>query len=320
MRRFKSLLLIPSTSLHAGDHGDPPATRRLDYGLVIWQLLWRMRLDLLVWALICGLAFLRDRQPPIQTVTPLGLSVLGIAVSVFIAFRNTQAISRWWEARSLWGALVNHSRQWRDTLLAYLTTQQIGSARGRCLLEFQVAQAWLLNFELRNYWRQDVRGAIEALLSDLHLPVAISLQDLCRHRAMAIQSLHRDGWVDDWGRNRLVIIADQCLDAIGGLEKIRNTPLPASYDVFVRLISWLYGLQLLLEFRGRSSIVVGAVLFLGFLVAERIGAYVEGPFDRDGSSFSLPLNAFCSLISKDLMQRDLDFRDFRPSHDPARWD
>jgi len=59
---------------------------------------------------------------------------------------------------------------------------------------------------------------------------------------------------------------------------------------------------------------------MGFLTAERLGSYVEDPFDRDGSSFSLPLNAIRSTITNDLMLRPLDFGSFRPSQDPARWD
>ena len=42
--------------------------------------------------------------------------ILGIAASIFIGFRNTQAIGRWWEARKLWGSVVNVSREWADTL------------------------------------------------------------------------------------------------------------------------------------------------------------------------------------------------------------
>ena len=311
-------MAIPS--IQTGPHGDPPRTQRLDYGLVLFQLLVRMRFDLLIWAGFCLIAWRRGATPLPWTITPMGLSVLGIAVSIFIAFRNTQAIGRWWEARMLWGAVVNQSRQWRDTLIAHVGPTRLRTARGRRLIEIQVAQVWLLNFELRNYWRSEVRAGVDRLLAELRLPAGLSLQDLCRRRAAAIHALHRDGWVDDWGRQQLVEVANRCLDSIGGLQRIRNTPIPASYDVFVRLVTWLYGLQLLLEFRGQASIKVGAVLFLGFLVAERIGSYVEGPFDRDGSCFSLPLNSLCSTISADLMDRQLEMGPFRPSQDPTRWD
>ena len=47
---------------------------------------------------------------------------------------------------------------------------------------------------------------------------------------------------------QLMSIGNACTDAIGGLERIRNTPLPASYDVFVRLLSWFFGVLLLLYF------------------------------------------------------------------------
>lgn len=309
-----------SAAIATGRHGDPPRTQRLDYGLVLWQLLCRMRYDLILWLTFCILAWLRGSHAMPWQITPLALSVFGIAVSIFIAFRNTQAIGRWWEARSLWGAVVNQSRQWRDTLLAHVGGQRLRTPRGRRLLELQVAQVWLLNFELRNFWRADLRRTIDGLLEDLNLPQDLSLQDLCRRRALAIHELHRDGWVDDWGRHQLVDVANRSLDSIGGLQRIRNTPIPASYDVFVRLITWLYGLQLLLQLKTEGPLITGAVLFLGFLVAERIGSYVEGPFDRDGSSFSLPLNSLCSTITSDLMARQLDFGHFQPSQDPTRWD
>jgi putative membrane protein len=311
---------MASVPIQVGPHGDPPRTQRLDYGVVLLQLLWRMRYDLVLWLTFCVFAWLRGPRALPWQITPMGLSVFGIAVSIFIAFRNTQAIGRWWEARSLWGAIVNQSRQWRDTLLAHVGGQRLRTARGRRLLEYQVAQVWLLNFELRNYWRSDLRDTIDGLLDDLHLPRQLSLQELCRRRALAVHDLHADGWVNDWGRQQLVEVSNRCLDSIGGLQRIRNTPIPASYDVFVRLITWLYGLQLLLQLKLEAPLGVGAVLFLGFLMAERIGSYVEGPFDRDGSCFSLPLNTLCSTITADLMERPLDFGRFQPSSDPTRWD
>jgi len=131
--------LHPMSTLLTGGHGDPPRTRRHDYGLVVLQLFWRMRLDLLVFALLVAAVVWRGPLQSRWTLTPMGISVLGIAVSIFIAFRNTQAINRWWEARTLWGAMVNHSRKWRDVLLALLPHRQLATQRGRCLMEYQVA-------------------------------------------------------------------------------------------------------------------------------------------------------------------------------------
>ena len=49
------------------------------------------------------------------------------------------------------------------------------------------------------------------------------------------------------------------------------------YDIFVRVINWVFGTQLLLSFEGQGPALTGILLFFGFLIAERIGAYVEGP-------------------------------------------
>ncbi|MGB1197376.1 MAG: bestrophin family ion channel, partial [Synechococcus sp.] len=142
-------------------------------------------------------------------------------------------------------------------------------------------------------------------------------------RAEWIRTLHRQERIDSFGRMQLMEVANACTDAIGGLERIRNTPLPASYDVFVRLLTWLFGLLLLVYFHDLGPEpripISGVLIVLLFLMAERIGAYVEGPFDADGSSFSLPLDSICLTISRDLLDGDADHVQHLNSKDPVRW-
>ena len=103
------------------------------------------------------------------------------------------------------------------------------------------------------------------------------------------------------------------------MEKVRNTPLPPVYDVFIRLLSWIFGYAIFLDFTSNHSAITGILLFLAFLAAERVGAYVEGPFDRDGSSFSLPLDLICSRISSDLLGPDHPLARLPLSKDPSLW-
>jgi len=87
--------------IDSGDYGYPPSTRRQDYVLVLLQLLWRMRFDL---------ALLLFRTVLVHnnwiaggcTANESVVGIMGIAASIFLGFRNTQAIGRWWEARKLW--------------------------------------------------------------------------------------------------------------------------------------------------------------------------------------------------------------------------
>ena len=302
-----------------GTYGNPAATNQRDYWRVMLQLLKRSKIDLAMLVLMSAVMVPFDIPPRGWLLSTQAVSVLGITMSIFIGFRNTQAISRWWEARKLWGTIVNTSRCWADGLRGLLSDQQWQSARAHHLLALQVAVVWQLNFQLRNYWFSDLKTMQLELLKQLNLSPNSTLRDLSVHRAAQIQQLIQDQWISEWGRLHLLEVSDAITDAIGGLERIRNTPIPPSYDLFVRVINWVFGTQLLLSLKSQGSPVTGIFLFLGFLIAERIGAYVEGPFDQDGSSFSLPLNTICAGISEDLMPGQLNYGRFHPSRNPVFW-
>jgi putative membrane protein len=308
--------------IKSGTFGDPPRTARRDYFVVLVLLLWRMRKDLLLLAVV-GTLILSETVPTNWQQSDNVVSIMGITVSIFIGFRNTQAMSRWWEARQLWGAIVNHSRNWSDILTSLLPEEHLADTHGRNLVRYQVAMVWQLNFQLRNFYHQDLRRFQDYLLENLEMKPTTTLRQLGQARAIAVRKLYENKSINARGREQLMNIANATVDAIGGLERIRNTPLPASYDVFVRMLSWIFGFQLLLNFKTDGTPVggsiTGIVLFLGFLMAERIGAYVEGPFDGDGSTFALPLNAICLTISRDLLGNETDSCLHHFSKDPVRW-
>jgi putative membrane protein len=300
----------------------PPKLAHRNVLRVVGQLVLRMRWDLLLIALLCGVSVLSaqlGQARAVRLIDGSGLSMLGIAVSIFVAFRNTQAINRWWEARILWGSITNCSRHWRDCLQTLLGADSRLRPEQQQLLGVQVLQCWLLNFELRGFWRLDAHARVQDLRRALGLPEAITVQRSMALRANLISQLHRQGAVNDWGRDALLRGMEQFTNAMGGLQRIRNTPLPPTYDVFIRLICWLYGYALFGTFANQGSIFTGALLFLGFVIAERIGAYVEGPFDQDGSSFCVPMDVVCRTISADLLGADHPLAQLPISHDPSRW-
>lgn len=314
--------------------GGPPLPHvaRRQYWRVLAQLLWRMRFDLLVMlGLVAVSLVLKPLKEQIDLIADLGLlPFLGIAVSVFLGFRCNHAITRWWEARSLWGAVINQSRHWRDTLQGVLSPKACDAGEHLQLLRLQVLLVWVLNFELRTVAQASHLERVDQLLKVSGFPVSRAqasgveprptLQQLSLHRAKALQQLHAARGINNPGRDALLRSAEAFMGAVGGLQKIRNTPIPPAFDLFVRLMAWLFGLTLFWEFQDSGEPLVGVVLFVAFLVAERIAAYVEGPFDRDGCSFSLPLNQFCLLISDDLLPAGQSpFADLPRCNDPSIW-
>jgi putative membrane protein len=320
-RRARSVILSSrGPAFETGSYGNPAATNQRDYWRVALQLVKRAKWDLGMLVLLSAVLIPVDLHLKEWLLSTKAVAVLGIAMSIFIGFRNTQAISRWWDARTLWGSVVNKSRLWADGLRGLLNEQQWHSSRTQHLVQLQVAIVWQLSFQLRNFWYPDLHSMRQQLLLQLGLPANSTVRSLSVHRVTAIQQLAEEQWTSERGRVQLLEISDAMTDAVGGLERIRNTPIPPPYDLFVRVINWVFGTQLLLTFKSQGSPTTGILLFFGFLNAERIGAYVEGPFDQDGSSFSMPLDTLSVGISEDLMPGELDYGRYRPSRNPVFWD
>ena len=109
--------------------------------------------SLLLATLLCVLS-LPVNATIARTLLPETLvQVLGLLLSLFLGFRYSQAYNRWWEARVLWGAMVNQSRNWRDLLTRVLPRQLPLSLRRR-LLQQVVLLMWCLNAELRGSNRE----------------------------------------------------------------------------------------------------------------------------------------------------------------------
>jgi putative membrane protein len=265
-------------------------------------ILGAMRRELLFAFLLCLVSAPLAETIAIALSPAVLLPMLGISVSVFTAFRNTQAYGRWWEARTLWGELVNQSRNLRDCLLSLQPQAKNMPENWQRLIEMQVLLVWTINQELRGSQHPQSTAGIADLLARLNLPSPPSSQELLKFQARSIAELAKMQQADGFGRLALIKTQSEICNALGGLERINNQPLPAYYDLFIRLIVWIFGWLLFLRLDALHSpegTVVGFLCLVGFVVAERLGAYTEKPF-VDGI-FGLPLNRICATISTNLL-------------------
>ena len=259
---------------------------------VAWQLLLAMRWDVMT---ALGLTLLCTTVPPEleRRLSPqVLLPLLGISVSVFTAFRNTQAFQRWWDARTHWALMVDACREWRDVLIALRSPRSDPDLWDR-LVKRQVLLAWQLNLELRgrSLVRQRCNGRPPH--SALGLPANLTTQDLLREQADGIAELVNLQQIKD-GPSRVL-----------RLERIQQQPMPPYYDLFIRLIVWVFGLLLYLRMDELSTpnwSVIGFICLVGFVTAERLGALLEDPFTS--TVFGLPMDHICAGISADLLGRE----------------
>jgi putative membrane protein len=230
------------------------------------------------------------------------VQVLGLLLSLFLGFRYSQAYNRWWEARVLWGGLVNQSRNWRDLLTRVLPSELPLSLRQR-LLQQVVLLMWCLNAELRSSKREAVvlappAQALALKLGFQHPSVQLLLQQMAKEQF----KLHQAAWVDNVESREFGRVQQEITNALGGLERIRHQPLPVSSTFFIRGLTWAYGYLVFLKLDALGPItaaLVGWLVFLTFLMAERIGTFLEHPFVD--ARFALPMDRFCALISLDLL-------------------
>jgi len=267
-------------------------------GLAILRRMWR---DVLTAFLLC-LCSVKLAEELSEIFFPkVLLPMLGIAISVFTAFRNTQAYNRWWEARTLWGALVNQSRNWRDELITLLPQDAPSQAQMQSILERQVLLVWTLNHELRKAIHPHTLTAFREMQSS-HGDLNSTSQTLLQEQALEIRDLYQEGKIDQFGRLALMEVQTQSCNAIGGLERISNQPLPATYDLMIRLSVWAFGYLLFVNLDAMSEPfggLVGFMVMLGFITAERLGAYTEHPFVS--RAFGLPMNRICATVTHSLL-------------------
>ena len=225
-------------------------------------------------------------RPPDGTMAPSrpGELLLGsLLFGWFMHFRARASYERWYEARGLWGQLVNDSRNFALKAARLVPDDPAGVSRLRHLLgEFAA--------ELRTYL------ARPAADPGPHVPLAVAgrVYDLlCGWRAA--------GAVDGFGFLVLDAHANKLMDVSGACERIRGTPLAASYVSLMRKGLTLYLLSLpWLAADDLGWYTVLLVLPIGYVLIalELIATDIENPFD--GGADDLPLDAVVATIKKSL--------------------
>ncbi|HZY61719.1 MAG TPA: bestrophin family ion channel [Edaphobacter sp.] len=237
------------------------------------------------------------------------LALYGSAIGVILGFRNNSAYARWWEARTLWGAIVNNSRSLGRQVMTCLHTSDERhaselKAMQRRLIYHQIAYVHALRQELRRLdpWKELTSLLNETEILDLrdakNVPLAIQQQ----MSIMLCEALER-GWLDPMQWRAIDQSLDDLADAQGGTERIKNTPMPKQYDYFPKLFVHLYCIVLPLAMvmtlgwlTPLGSTLVGFI----FLAFDQIGRDLEEPFEN--RIYDVPMTTISKTIETNLRQ------------------
>jgi putative membrane protein len=231
-------------------------------------------------------------------------SLITLALSIFLGFRNNTSYDRFWEGRKLWGGVVNMSRNFCRQLYSFLGHPE-GQELQKTLARAGAAYPHLLRMHLRDEWN---KKKLEHLLpSDL-------LEDLEKEQNKPVALLHwmglqlkmaqEAGWLHVYHQPTLEETLSNLCNLQGGCERIRTTPIPYSYNVLLHRIVALYcfslSFGLVSELTLGTPIVVGIISY-AFLGLDAIGDEIENPFERDQND--LPLDALAHMIESNIRQR-----------------
>ena len=226
-------------------------------------------------------------------------TLVGVALALFLGFRNSSAYDRWWEGRKLWGALVNTMRS-----LTRQTLTLTGEARDKPqFIDLLVAFTYAMRDQLRG---DPFRRAAELLPPLLATEVnQARYKPFIILRAMSewVAEQHKEG---AFGEITLAAIDRNLVELsniIGGCERIAATPVPYGYSVMIHRVVYFY--CALLPFGLVDSIewmtpVVSLVMAYSFIALDSLAAELEMPFNRDEND--LALDAICLNIELSLRE------------------
>jgi ion channel-forming bestrophin family protein len=256
----------------------------------------------LVFGVIAALiTLLHRRVAPLEiAVGPVELS--GAAIALILVLRTNSGYERWWEARKLWGGIVNQSRNLAVSALRYGPDDRAwGDAVARWTAAFPHVMRASLRGEPAPPEAARLLGASDAAAIGraAHMPsyVAARLADLLR------QARRDRGGLDDFAFLQVDSQRAQLIDHLGGCERILRTPLAFAYAVKVRRFIVLYLVLLPFALVGPVGWLTPLVtMFVAYplLGLDHIGTELQNPFSPRSLSH-LPLETICATIERDVM-------------------
>lgn len=304
----------------------------------IFAISWRPILGITLWSVIAISIHLSLRYLGYHLTLPIELvDMLGITVAFYLGFKNNQAYNRYWEARTIWGGIVNYSRSWANGVLTLLGATKNRSDRdvtdhARSLVYRHIAWLYALTHHLRRkgpsspeygnkygklYRGHVVDGTWETVLrpylspDEYHELLSYTNRpaQLLRMQGRHLRALGND-YLESYHFAELLRLLEEHYNLQGKCERIKNTPFPRQFahlsESLVKLFCFLLPLGLLGSLQTSQfmdialTIPVTIVVGWSFLMSETVGDLSEDPFEN--FIYDVSMSKLTSAIEVDLKE------------------
>lgn len=256
----------------------------LNKRIPISYILNMIKYDLMyVMVVSLSVLILTDRYQKVLPEMPLTIpAFIGTAISILLSFKISQSYDRWWEARKVWGAIVNDSR----SLVIQLNnlTSKGNEAVVRKIALRQIGWCYTLGQTLRGL--NPIENLEKYISSE-------DLNELKQHnnKALALLNLHGKDIKSLKEKNQLDIFSQLQLDntlvrlcdAQGKSERIKSTVFPVTYRLLLHAIIYLFVVTLsiaLMDISFYFEIPLLLLISTAFFLLEKSATYMQDPFEN----------------------------------------
>ncbi|HUH11096.1 MAG TPA: bestrophin family protein [Brevundimonas sp.] len=248
------------------------------------------RLALTVVITVAAVMLHRERPDLPVHLAAAPFALIGLALSIFMSFRNNACYDRWWEARKLWGELIIAVRSFiRQTAL-------LPDDRRKPMLDGVGGFVFGLAARLRDRDETDEIARWTALETAPNATDA-ALTSVGRQCA----ELLRDGLIDPIRYSVLELRLTEMSHVLAGCERIKTTPLPFAYALLLHRTAHAFCLMLpfaLAPALGWWTLLLSLLVAYTFFGLDALGDELEDPFGDDPND--LPLDAMSRMLEREL--------------------
>lgn len=222
-----------------------------------------------------------DLMPNIPVSLP---AFLGTAISLLLSFKLSQSYERWWEARIVWGAIVNDSRNLVNQVLHFSSpeAEDDGYSIRKAICYRQIAWVHCLGQSLRKLDpmnnTKDYIPETEVDYIERHINKPLALLDL---HSRDVAALYKKGWINSFQQVQLNQTIVELCNSMGRAERIKNTVFPVTYRQILHYFIYVFLLIMslaLLEIDSLWEIPLDLLIAMPFFLIEKTAKYMQDPF------------------------------------------
>lgn len=251
-------------------------------------------------------------------INPSIFTLFGIALAIFLGFRNSVSYDRFWEGRKLWGALLNDTRSLARQSITLIHDPAYDTKREN-FTNLLIAFVYSLKHQLRETdAAEDLDRLLPKEFTEQLKEVQFKPIIILRELGIWVKNAKAENKIDSVTQLAFEENLNKLSDIVGGCERIASTPIPYTYSVLLHRTVYIYCFLLSFGFVETMGWVMPFIIvFIAytFVALEAIADELENPFGLQPND--LALDTMARMIENTLLE--LNDRKTKPIQNPNHY-